>query len=227
MNKFFNLKDDSIDILDEFIIPEAWWSRFYEYKFASEFLDKEKIVADAGCGVEHPFKWYAAKRSKKLYCIDQDDRVGELKLDENMVFINENLITFSLPELVDTIFCISVLEHIQKPAIPCVLDNFKNSLKPGGKVILTCDYPTIGPDMVQYYAESVGLKVVGNIDYDPNREGNLYHDIYFLKAFSMVLEKEAIKEEKEIINKEVKDNGGEKVQTKKVKKKVGDKDGSK
>lgn len=221
MNKFLTTKDYRIDILDEFAIPDAWWSRFYEYAFASEFLEDWMTIADAGCGLEHPFKWYAAKRAKKVYCVDMDSRIKDLELDKNMEFIHDDLITFKLPELVDTIFCISVIEHIPKPAIPVVLDTFKMNLKPGGKIILTCDYPTIGPDMMLYYAESVGLKVVGEISYNENDPDNIYNDLYYLKCFSMVLEKEALKEENNIITEEVNKNVEDK-KTKKAKK-VGDK----
>lgn len=48
-----------------FDLPEAWWSRHYEYEWAKQFCAGEDIALDAACGICHPFKFYLADNCKE------------------------------------------------------------------------------------------------------------------------------------------------------------------
>lgn len=39
-------------------LPEIWWSRMYEYAWASSFVNDDHVVLDAACGICHPFKFH-------------------------------------------------------------------------------------------------------------------------------------------------------------------------
>lgn len=188
MNKFLTINDDKINQLDDFVIPIDWWSRPYEYAFCDKFLDESKVIMDAGCGIEHPWKWYAAKRSKYCYAIDKDERLMGLNGPENLQFINTDLTELlQLENKIDTIFCISVLEHIEQPSIPNILDHFGKYLKNGGQIILTCDYPTIDFNVLAVIAESLGYKIKEQ-SYNADDKTNICYMYYPLKVFTLVLE---------------------------------------
>lgn len=181
MNKFFTMDDEKLNSLDDFKIPAEWWSRYYEYSFADKFLKENETIIDAGCGIEHPFKFYAAKRCKKVYAIDQDKRLETLEKKQNIEYICDNLESFKLKEQVDKIFCISVLEHIQNP-LP-VIENFAKNMKEGAQLILTVDFPLLRPDLL---VEMLKQKfIIGKQNYKES-EKDLYSNLYGLKCYSLV-----------------------------------------
>ena len=181
MNKFFTVDDEKLNNLDDFKIPAEWWSRHYEYAFADKFLKKDEIIIDAGCGIEHPFKFYAAKRCKKVYAIDRDKRLETLEKKENIEYICSNLELFKLKEQVDKIFCISVLEHIPNP-LP-VIENFAKNIKEGGQLILTVDFPLLKPELLIDVLKS--KFTIGKYQYKESKN-DLYSSLYGLKCYSLV-----------------------------------------
>jgi hypothetical protein len=78
-NRFIKVSDEKVDKLGSFQIPPEWWSRPHEYFWAASFLKKGDIILDAGCGIEHPFKFYATDRTEKVFAIDADERINDLK----------------------------------------------------------------------------------------------------------------------------------------------------
>jgi len=139
MNNFLTINDDKLLELDGFKVPAEWWSRPYEYGFCKLFLNEDRTILDAGCGIDHPFKNYAAKRSKKTFAIDIDSRINEYRCTDKITFINDDLINFQhdLKNKIDTIFCVSVLEHININLIPFILNNFRKYLVENGQIVLT------------------------------------------------------------------------------------------
>ena len=63
--------------LDHLILPlhKTWWSRPYEYAWASRFADGADTVLDAACGVEHPFKFFLLDRCREVHACDIDERI--------------------------------------------------------------------------------------------------------------------------------------------------------
>jgi len=181
LNKFFTVDDEKLNSLDDFKISAEWWSRSYEYAFADKFLKKDEIIIDAGCGIEHPFKFYAAKRCKKVYAIDRDKRLETLEKKENIEYICNNLENFKLKEPCDKIFCISVLEHI--PNLLPVIENFAKNIKEGGQLILTVDFPLLRPELL---VEMLKQKfIIGKQNYKES-DKDLYSSLYSLKCYSLV-----------------------------------------
>ncbi len=217
MNKFITYSD-KVDPNIEAMLPPEWWSRPYEYTFALQFMVKNAVVLDAGCGIEHPFKWLLADKAKKVYAVDCDERIQELinKVDDisgvdlsrkvykdckkdkdNIEYIQAAMEIVELPQKVDTVFCISVLEHLPADIQLRALDNFFKLLKDGGKLILTVDYPTIKPDILVNAVTNAGF-TIGKTEYDPDNRINISINQYQLfKVFTLVAEKPKKKAEKQ------------------------------
>jgi SAM-dependent methyltransferase len=154
-NRFIQKDDEKIGALGMYKIPPAWWSRGYEYAWAKKFLKPTYTIMDAGCGIEHPFKWYASENCKKVYAVDPDGRLQELPGDQSIAFFCCSVEDFpgnshqgkDLKTLYkfDAIFCISVLEHLQNPAN--AIKAMANLLRKGKKAIFTIDYPLLHPSV--------------------------------------------------------------------------------
>lgn len=186
LNRFFIYEDEQIKQMDEFEIPQLWWSRPFEYAFASQFLSKNDVVCDAGCGIEHPFKYYASKRVNELIAVDNDKRIEEIKgIKTNCIDIKE--LGDKYKGYFDKIFCISVLEH-DIPNLKDNLKSFEKAIKNDGLIILTMDFPLIKPEQVINMLEDCNLKIHGEYDYkEPDRMLRGYYSN--LSCFSMILEK--------------------------------------
>lgn len=186
-NKFFMTDDEKLENLDDFVIPKEWWSRPYEYAFAEKFLKADEVIIDAGCGIEHPFKYFASKRTKKVYAIDRDERLKALEGNEKLEFVLDRLEKFKLAEKADKIFCISVLEHIPNPQL--VIDNFYNNLTDGGQLILTVDFPLLKPELLLMMLKN--KFTVGKTKYKES-ENDLYSQLYYLKCYSLTATKKKV-----------------------------------
>lgn len=188
-NRFFVFEDEQIRQMDDFTIPNEWWSRPFEYAFATKFLNENDVICDAGCGIEHPFKFYASSRVKEVTAIDIDSRLLEFKSVEGLKFANVDLkdIGKRYKGYFDKLFCISVLEH-DIPNLEENLKSFEMAIKGSGLIILTMDYPLIKPETVLNMLDNINLQVVGEIDYrEPERMLRGYYSN--LSCFSMILEK--------------------------------------
>lgn len=201
-NRFFKTTDLQVD---EFFykIPDHWWSRKFEYPFAFQFA-KGGVVLDAACGVAHPLKFELLKVSDEVYACDLDDLskdhiIKSLKYDvdvelEDYSFIDKVKFTNCEIELMpyednkfDTIFCISVIEHLPEDIIIKSLKEFYRTLKVGGTLVITADYPYVPPMMLLIIAKTIGF-TIDEYDYSIP-ENLLYHPGWGLGCFSMVLNK--------------------------------------
>ena len=117
-----------------FTLPDSWWSRQYEYAWASGFADPGDRALDAASGIEHPLKFYLLDRCRECYACDVDERIVSReaikaalaeKIGEEAAssfpdryFDKINYARASLEQLpypdkfFDKIYCISVLEHL-------------------------------------------------------------------------------------------------------------------
>ncbi|QHW35313.1 class I SAM-dependent methyltransferase [Paenibacillus rhizovicinus] len=181
--RFFTASDERADSF-VFQLPSTWWSRPYEYAWCAGFANPDDVVLDAACGISHPFKFFLADRCKEAHACDWDARI----LSETDIYMDvvrdfgkgaaEILMRTSglsglrrahasiaaLPypgEYFDTIFCISVLEHLGAADVTAALGEFARTLKPAGRLVLTFDYPTVDLHRFRELAQEQGLIIAG------------------------------------------------------------------
>lgn len=205
-SRFFRQGDLQVDHLI-FPLPATWWSRFYEYAWASLFAEQEDVVLDAACGIAHPFKFLLAERCSEVYACDLDSRILSMesikqeisrdfgeevlqKLSEeqlrNIQFSQANLTALPYTErLFDKIFCISVLEHLQQGELRATLLEFKRTLKDDGLIILTFDYPTINLQELENTLLDVDLHFAADVTTvlpDDAIHSKLWGELYCYRA---------------------------------------------
>lgn len=185
-SRFITKSDAQIDSMI-FKLRSTWWSRFYEYAWAASFTEPEATVLDAACGISHPFKFYLADNCADVYACDIDERIlhpgaiiREITDDlgyeaaqsiypgyfERIHFSQANLAQLPYSEnMFDTIFCISVLEHLDLPTLQSALQEFNRILKQDGLIILTFDYPVINLNLLQTVIKQQGLSFYGAVDF--------------------------------------------------------------
>lgn len=134
-----------------------WWSRCWEYPYVlhhlRKFLNKASrpVVVDLGSGVTF-FPFVVAREGFDVVCVDIDLVVKEdlskavdviPSLPGTLTFRTTNGLTLPFEdESVDTLYCISVIEHIPEPV--CTLEEIHRVLKPGGHFIVTVDIDLAG-----------------------------------------------------------------------------------
>ncbi|MDI4649662.1 methyltransferase domain-containing protein [Cohnella hashimotonis] len=187
MSRFIR-EDDAFMLHFTYELPEAWWSRRYEYAWASRFLTAEDTVLDAASGVCHPFKFFAASRTAATYAFDLDPRILSRSaiLDDIADSVSPraksefdldlfNRIQFTqcdmtrLPyedQFFDKVFCISVLEHVDERTLRGALEEFRRVLKNDGLLVLTVDYPNVDMKMFAAQMDAVGWRFAGMHDFD-------------------------------------------------------------
>ncbi|MFA6400831.1 MAG: methyltransferase domain-containing protein [Salinivirgaceae bacterium] len=145
--------------------PSFYASRFWEYPFAiiEAELQQGMSCADIGCGTT-PFTAYLAKTvgPKNVYAFDNDHldnkQTSHFAFGVRDEFINKvgfNFVHSNIDEIkfednsFDRVFCLSVLEHIEKPEIwKKGLTEMARILKPGGRLIITFDTNIANPQIL-------------------------------------------------------------------------------
>jgi len=184
--RFFRLSDARSDTF-VFPLPKTWWSRPYEYEWCARFIGRDAVALDAACGISHPFKFELVSRCKEAHACDLDERIlsdedvyedverdfgraaaaqakegaylsGLRRAHANLTALPYGAGVF------DTIFCISVLEHMSVPEQAAALSEFRRALKPDGQVVLTFDYPTVDPGRLRRLAADAGFAFAGSED---------------------------------------------------------------
>jgi SAM-dependent methyltransferase len=195
-----------------FELPPTWWSRPYEYAWASQFAAPGDIVLDAACGIEHPLKFYLIDQCSAVYACDLDDRLlmpERIYREIVAIFGQEAADTFpqsnldkvrfqkadikKLPyedEQFNQIYCISVLEHLDPVGQKLALEEFQRTLKQNGLLILTFDYPTVDLEYFQDIVAESGLSFGGSINFalpEDALKSKIYSGLYCFRA---ILKKE-------------------------------------
>ncbi|WP_238653315.1 class I SAM-dependent methyltransferase [Paenibacillus piscarius] len=169
-------------------LPEAWWSRPYEYEWCTRFISPHDIVLDAACGISHPLKFYLAGHSAEVYACDQDARILSRKailenvaedigaeaarLVEAVPVTRLHLAQANLTKLpyedesFDTIFCISVLEHLSVQETVLAVREFHRTLNGEGLLILTFDHPTVNLPQMNEILLQAGFQYWGETDFN-------------------------------------------------------------
>ncbi len=168
-----------------FDLPPNWWSRPHEYAWASQHAHPGHIVLDAACGIGHPFKFFLGEKCRKVHACDIDERIlsaGEMRKEIAREYgldplkVQESCLAgpvyhrMSITDLAfedktfDTIFCLSVLEHLSRVDLELAMKEFRRTLADDGTIVLTFDYPRIRLDEFEGIATAAGLQYVGSHD---------------------------------------------------------------
>ncbi len=202
-SRFITTSDAQTDSMI-FKLRSTWWSRFYEYAWAASFAEPEATVLDAACGISHPFKFFLSENCAHVYACDIDERIlhpgsiiQEITDDlgyeaaqaihpgyfERIHFSQANLAQLPYSEsMFDTIFCISVLEHLDLPTLRSALQEFKRILKQDGLIILTFDYPVINLTLLQTEIQQQGLSFYGSVDFTLPADAITGYDLNCFRA---------------------------------------------
>lgn len=191
---------------DQYERPSIYVSRMWEYPFAilAAELESGMKCADIGCGTS-PFTMYLGEKCGKnnVTGFDPDEIKGHSlhstfganrsllnRLDINFKCNNMDKID-AADENFDRVFCMSVLEHVEEPAVwQKGVREMVRILKPGGRLIITMDIgiqtPLTNPiDIIKYS----GLPVLGKLDLYWPKERFLKVDIMAMDVFGLILEK--------------------------------------
>ena len=203
-NAYFTTQDKAIQAIDNFVLPSDWWSRPYEYAFALQFVDKNDVIADMGCGwMGRPLTAELARQGKECYGIDADERVMDLEKIDHLYYLpmdfTSSEMNYFKASTFDKIFCISVLEDLSAGDMLAALKNFARLIKPDGKIIITLDsiwepwriaepYPTVNLIHFMEHVKRAGLRFVGkwNIGMPDNA---VHHSRWNLSCFHCLLER--------------------------------------
>ncbi|GAB6988676.1 class I SAM-dependent methyltransferase [Paenibacillus pini] len=186
-SRFIKFSDPKINKL-VYPLPTTWWSRPYEYQWCRAFVNAQHTVLDAACGISHPFKFYLTQQSKKAYACDSDplicsfeDILRDIRTDigeaaaakiasefeDNHLFTQASITALPYEDkLFNTIFCISVLEHLQPDHAMEALQEFNRTLQDDGQLILTLDYPTVNLEFFQTLVHDTGFDFCAGTNFD-------------------------------------------------------------
>jgi len=142
----FARESDEITRVSVPVFPD--WSRYWEYDYAMTRCCAGSTVLDAGggCGT---LKNALADVAETVHVVDSDPAVEDSLHMPNQTFTKASIRDMPYPdETFDTVFCISVLEHIQydeegnyvDTKILPYIDEMVRVLKHGGELVMTFDY---------------------------------------------------------------------------------------
>jgi len=205
--RFFISTDPRIDTFI-YPLPETWWSRPYEYEWCRTLTSPDDIVLDAACGISHPLKFYLGEQCKETHACDFDARinswetitkeivqdVGEPALQSIITHQGWSKVQYAQASITDLpyedhyfdiIFCISVLEHLRHEDQELSLKEFARTVKPGGRIALTFDYPTVNLQHLKQAVESAGLTFASESEETPGSNAissNIWGTLYCYRA---------------------------------------------
>ena len=185
-SRFIYRSDPQTDTM-VFKLRSTWWSRYYEYAWAASFVEPGTTVLDAASGISHPLKFFLADHCANVYACDIDERIihadsiiQEIVDDlgqeaahsihpgyfDRIHFNHADLAQLPYPDgMFDTIFCISVLEHLDHPTLQSAIREFNRTLKNEGLIIMTFDYPQIDLTLLRTVIQQQGLSFYGSVDF--------------------------------------------------------------
>ena len=161
--RFLRQEEPSLDVdkYAEEIRPDGvlQWSRAHEYKWVLDRLSEGQNVIDVGAGKSKLAELMTVECACKVMRQDID---GEALLE--MAAQNEDGprldILFSTDldgGPYDVVTCVSVLEHVEEPLE--FLCSLHRALKPGGRLLLTFDYPRVDVDSALVLLREAGFTI--------------------------------------------------------------------
>jgi SAM-dependent methyltransferase len=155
LGKFFNQSPASRKIfyvLLDLLLLRAWHIQRELRRWKRTAPDKAHIL-DAGSGFGQ-YSYYMSKFSDR-YCIlgvdVKDDQVGECNAffqaigKQHVMFKVADLTKLRKENCFDLILCVDVMEHIEEDVL--VLTNYRESLKPGGMLLISTPSDQGGSDV--------------------------------------------------------------------------------
>lgn len=186
VSRFFVNTDERRDELI-YKLPDTWWSRPFEYAWCTHFVSSHDVVLDAACGISHPLKFYLSEICEEVHACDLDARIERMEdvlfeitadVGEEAAWEVQSTVTprlhlsqanlTALPyedEYFDTVFCISVLEHMEPQDQFQALQEFNRILNDEGLLILTFDFPTVNLNMISALLHYAGFQFWGETDF--------------------------------------------------------------
>lgn len=116
----------------------------YRLSVVVKYIEKNDMVLDLGCGVQHYLLDYGKNKFKAGYGLDYDIENCQ---KENLTLINHKC-QGDLPlkdDFFDKVFLLAVLEHIEEKDVAGLFKEFYRVLKKGGRLIMTTPTPWLKP----------------------------------------------------------------------------------
>lgn len=116
-------------------------SKRWEYPWALQRakLNKNSAVLDAGSGMS-VFPVYLADQGHRVTAMDWDAPFDPAVAEEKVEFVRGDVCRPCFQDdTFDTVFCISVIEHLGTEAAQAALLGLRRVLKKGGRLLLTTD----------------------------------------------------------------------------------------
>lgn len=119
--------------------PSKRWE--YPWALARAGLAPGSRVLDAGCGPSI-FPIYLAGLGHPVAAIDLAVPNGlDVVHGVNVDYIRATLTRLPFADnSFDTVFCISVIEHLSPDGVPAAIQELRRVLRPGGRLLITTDY---------------------------------------------------------------------------------------
>lgn len=195
-----------------FALPRHWWSRPYEYHWASQHAHAGHLVLDAACGISHPFKFFLSEKCREVHACDIDERIlspNEMRSEIsreyglNPISIPDSYFTkpiyhqLSVTDLefedktFNAIFCISVLEHLCSADLELSMKEFCRTLADDGTIVLTFDYPRTDLKEFERIVKAAGLRFFASYDRTLPSDA-LYSPEFNLYCFRAILKKASV-----------------------------------
>jgi 2-polyprenyl-3-methyl-5-hydroxy-6-metoxy-1,4-benzoquinol methylase len=119
-------------------------SHYKRYEYAKSIILPGKTVGDFACGSAYG-SVMVSKKSPHVIGADINEKVIEqvkirYKNEQNIEFINANLLDLKYESLFDYIVSFETVEHLQEEDIPELFRVFSRALKPGGTLIFSTPY---------------------------------------------------------------------------------------
>jgi 2-polyprenyl-3-methyl-5-hydroxy-6-metoxy-1,4-benzoquinol methylase len=144
-------------------------------KLIDKYLDNHQTVLDVGCGTGVITNIFARRYPNSQFVgmdfADSIDYARSLSKN-NTTFIKQNFLEFEPVQQFDCVICQGVLHHI--PEASEAIQKLKNSVKPGGKLILGLYHP-MGKLAKKYFSVDYG-----NCTLHCDQEENPYEISYSL-----------------------------------------------
>lgn len=143
---------------DAYLQPSKRWE--YPWALSRLAAPPGSRVLDVGAGGSI-FPLYLRQRGYDVSCVDywMYPRLGRATgYRPHYVKADARSLPFS-DGAFDAVFCISVIEHLPRAAIPSALADMRRVLRPGGTLILTTDFVD-DADRTLYYETGGGQEVV-------------------------------------------------------------------
>jgi len=112
----------------------------YRLSVVAKYVEKDDVILDIGCGVQHYLLTNFKHKFKLGYGLDYDIVSFQ---NENLVFLNYKY-QGNLPlkdDFFDKVFLLAVLEHIERKDVGALFLEFSRILKKNGWIIITTPTP--------------------------------------------------------------------------------------